>query len=176
MATVPTPLDPAPGDKNSASAFDAGVRDVGTFILSNKPRAHAYDNTGVVLTDGVDTLLALSGELSDNDNMHSTTTNTSRFTINTPGYYDIRIGVQLPAATYTVNNINARVNAAEVVGAGVGIGPFLSVTPRFIQASFFYQFALNDHFQIWINQTSGANRTTSVGAWRTFIQMIWVSN
>jgi hypothetical protein len=179
MAPVPTPLDPSPGDINSATKFDAGVRDALAFILTNRPRCHAYDNTGVTLTDGADTLLPLSGEVYDSDNMHNLTAtpSPSRITFNTAGTYDIRIGVQLPSATYTVSNINARVNSFESNSGGTAIGPFLMSGARFITASFTYQFALNDHFQIWINQSSGGTaRVTTVGPMRTFIQVIWLSN
>ena len=177
MATVPTPLDPAPGDINSATKFDAGVRDALAWTLTNRPMVHAYDGVGVSMASGTDTLLLLNSEVFDNDNMHSTTVNTSRITFNTAGMYDIRIIVVMASATYTTLNLNTRVNSAESNTGGTGLGSFLQNAGRFAQVHFFYRFSAGDHLQTWVNQASGGGaQLTAPGALRTCTQALWVSN
>lgn len=178
MVAVPVPYDFTAATKATATAMDAGVRDVLLWWMGARPKVHAYDSTGAVsLADGADTLLTFNNELYDNDTMHSTTAPaSSRITFTTAGVYDVKFQFQLPAATYTTSNVNMRLNSAENPAGGTSLGPFLPAPGRFLNLAFSTAFNAGDHIQAWINQTSGAARVCSAGPTRTFFSAIWVSN
>jgi hypothetical protein len=88
MATIPTLTDFTAQEKVLASKLNANTTQALRFLL-DPPKCIVY------YTNGSNTLLAntsftdipMGGEAVDNDNMHSTTTNAQRITINTPGTY-----------------------------------------------------------------------------------------
>lgn len=176
MATVPTPFDPAPGDKLSAAQFDAGVRDPLTWMMTNRPKVHAFSSSAISLANNADTLITFNSENYDTDSMHSTSVNTSRVTFNTSGVYTVRVGVQLPSAAYSSNNINPRVNSAEVSTGGTALGPIVGNSLRYVQWSFEYGFTAGDHFQFWVLQDSGGAINTGTGMFRCFVQALWQTN
>jgi hypothetical protein len=179
MATVPTPYDATTGLKISAAAFDAGVRDVGNWVLTDYPRVHAYDGSGNVVADvSVVKLILLDSEVYDTDNMHSTASNTSRIVFTTAGLYSVDVQVQFPSATYTAGNLNIRLNAAGASGGGTSllnlqfnVAAAAFGSPHAVFSRFF---AAADYIEAFVSQTSGASRTTVAGQFstRVFAQFI----
>ena len=183
MATVPTPFDATTGVKFSASASDTGVRDPLIFLL-DPPHCSVYDNTGVLAVNATFTLMQFDTETDDTDTMHNTVTNNSRITFNTAGRYEILIHTGIAVATtYTVYDLRLTLNAAGVAGGGTsirtwnfgsaagkspGITTFVTVTRVF---------AANDYVELFLAQTSGANRNVIVaGQYGTGIQARWIGN
>lgn len=175
MATIPATKTWSVGNKLDANALNLELRDALDFLLDGYPRVHAYDNTGVACADNTDVLLALSGEVYDNDNMHSTSSNTSRITFTTAGLYEVQINVQWPNATYTVSDIMVRLNADGAVGGGTGLRTMNYQTARVAQMRFRRLFAAGDRIEFWLRQASGGSKTTVTGPLATYVQAHWVA-
>jgi hypothetical protein len=164
MVAIPTALTAVAGAKNSAAAFNAGVRDPINFALDNYPRCRAYDAAGVAAANNTETLLTLGGETYDNDTMHSTVTNSSRIVFTTAGTYQVYINVQWPAGTFTGSNIHCRLNAAGNVAGGTQIRNWIFSTSRMPQQLFTRAFAAGDYIEFWVLQITGGALTTTAGS------------
>lgn len=143
MATVPTPASATVNKKVTAAAFNAGVRDPLTFLLSGKPVAHVtQDAAQSAFAASTWTSITFPSEVVDLDSQHSTSSNTSRVLIgNTLGYYLV-CGVVCWATNNTGNSRRSRIalNGSPVLGsfgkAYVGDGAVVtSVTPMVVVQS-----------------------------------------
>lgn len=180
MATVPTPLDATAGTKISASTFDSGVRDVFDFLLDT-PHCEVHDNAGITLVNATATLMLYDTESNDTDNMHSTVSNTGRIVFNTVGRWDLNIFSTVPAATYTGYDINPRTNSGGSAAGGSSIRTFSMGSPGGAPRQHCINFKQvittpGDYIEIFITQTSGANRVTSggLGVKANGVQARWV--
>jgi hypothetical protein len=175
MATVPTVLDPTAGDPLSASAFDAGVRDPLNWVLQNKPRVRVSNTAGLPITSG--TILTWNQESYDTDTMHSTVTNTSRITFITAGMYIVSVTIQYPNATYTIQDVNVRVNSAASSTGGTGLDGTVGADPMNYQTArvpvftFRRLFNANDYIEVFASVTP--NNTYVQGPYRTFLEATW---
>jgi hypothetical protein len=88
MATIPTLTDFTAQEKVLAAKLNANTTQALRFLL-DPPKCIVYytngTNTTLASSNFID--IPMGGELVDNDNMHSNTTNSNRITINTPGMY-----------------------------------------------------------------------------------------
>lgn len=180
MATVPTPLDPAPGDKNSATAFDAGVRDVLNWLMTGYPRVHAYSAAGVAVPNSSGgTLITFDSEIYDTDNMHSTVSNTGRVTFTTAGLYRISIQISMPTATYSTLDMYTKLNANGVIGGGTTIKQNFYNVAAAATGNCFFNFTrffnAGDYIEQFIDQTSGASRTCSGTSFGSRVQAEWIA-
>jgi hypothetical protein len=180
MATVPTPYHAVAGTKLSASGFNGGVEDVLDWLLDGYPRVHAYDATGNACLDTTSKLILWDSEGYDNDNMHSTSSNTSRITFTTAGLYDVDIQMMFASAAYTGNTaMDVRMNAGGASGGGTRlINRFFNDTGtatavpalRLIRA-----FSAGDYIEVFVLQTSGATRTNTTGAHTSRVHAHWIA-
>jgi hypothetical protein len=88
MATVPVPRTWISGEL-VVSSFMNGLRDALNFLLSPPCWVLKQNTVGQSVAAGTDTPVAWDTEDIDSDNVHSTVTNTSRVTPQTPGWYQI---------------------------------------------------------------------------------------
>lgn len=176
MATVPTALDPAPGDKNSASKFDAGVRDVLNWLLDDYPRVHAWDSSGFSIPNSVSTLIPFNSETYDTDNMHDVTTNNSRITFQTTGLYRVEYLLTINLATYSALDLNIRQGANGAAGGGTSIRTqgFSQQTPT-ILFPFQQYFTAGQYVEAFVQQTSGGARTLSGTSQGTRVYAQWLA-
>lgn len=163
---IPTPLDPSSGDKLSAAAFDAGVRDVFNFLLNTFPRVHAYDSVGTSIANGATVLLAMAGEVYDTDSMHDTAVNNGRITATTAGLYEFDYIVSLPgSATYTDCSVQARLNSGGSSAGGTNLRTFTfsDGTRGMIVMAFRFcrVMVAGDYIEVFPSQTSGATKVVS---------------
>lgn len=90
MATVPSFRTWVTGEVATAAEFNSNVRDAGNFLVA-RPLLSVYQTVAQALTSGNWAPILMDSEASpfgiDRDNAHSTTTNTSRYTPQTPGWY-----------------------------------------------------------------------------------------
>lgn len=157
---------PSAGDTILASDVDQ---------VADPPRCRVSDGTGLVITDGGTTLMTWSAESYDTDNMHDTSSNTSRITFTTAGFYQVAFAIQLPTATYTVSNVDCRLNAGGNIANGTNLFQGNFQTARRLVGAFTAEFAAADYIEFWVTQTSGASRTTVTGTLRTFAEARWVA-
>jgi hypothetical protein len=174
MATVPTPYTAVAGAKASAAAFNAGVKDALTFLMS-PPRVRCWDNVGVSCVNNVETQLTWNSETYDTDSMHSTASLTSRIVFNTAGLYRVQCVVQWPTAALTGSNIHARANSAESTAGGTLIGNQVFTNARIPSMDFQRFFAAGDYVQFWILQITGGPISTTTGEYRTYVEASWVA-
>ncbi|MDX3126019.1 hypothetical protein [Streptomyces scabiei] len=120
---VPTIATKAPGDYLTGALWNANVKAMGDFLLgasgNGVPRFRGYAQTAQSIPDGAWTALTLDTEAYDSDGGHSTSTNTSRYTVQVPGVYLIT-----GAAAFAGNATGNRAVRMAVNGIGV-IGSFV---------------------------------------------------
>lgn len=100
--------NPTTGQPILASWGDV-VRDNLEFLI-NPPSCSVYHSTSQTLTTGVGASLSADSEHFDNDSMHSTSTNNTRITIQTPGRYLVFGAITFPNNTTAGRAIAFRVN------------------------------------------------------------------
>lgn len=179
MATVPTPFDWTAGAVPTASQLDAGVRDVETFLL-NPPHATAYHSVDRTLTTATWTLAIFDSEVEDNDGIHSTASNTSRLTCQTPGLYLVTANVFFAGNATGGRGINITKNGAGTRGAtssaiSDGFTPGVANTNQLVSATCEVRMAATDHLELFLFQGSGGNLSYIGGASGTKFSMRWVA-
>lgn len=103
MATVPSEVTAVAGSVLTAAMWNSNVRDGLNFILSPPFAVLRQTVAQSLATSGSWTSILLDTEDIDRDNGHSTSSNTSRYTSQTAGWYDCD-GYAATAA----NSTNAR--------------------------------------------------------------------
>jgi hypothetical protein len=162
MATIPGTRTWAVGEFITASRLNTEIRDALDFIL-NPPWCQPYDGAGIACANSTATLITMDSESEDSDAMHSTSSLTGRITIITAGVYEFQVYDQLPGATYTLHNLNPRVNSAGSSSGGTSIRTQTFETVASARMTFVRRFNAADEISFYITQTSGASRTTTTG-------------
>src|SRR5919197_2582011 len=145
MATVPTAYTWSVGELMTAAKMNSYLRDLASFLLS-RPYASLTHNTTQSITNVTDTPVNFNTELADTDGGHSTSTNTSRYTAQTAGLWDVSAcvpweinGTGKREAYLKVNNTtyygsdtataaaSSRVSAAPAALIPVSVGDYIEV-------------------------------------------------
>jgi hypothetical protein len=145
--------NPSTGGIAPASWGDQ-ARDNFEFLI-DPPTCSVKAAVAQLLTSGVTTVLAAGAESFDNDGMHSTVTNTSRITIQTPGRYLITA-----LARYAVNATGDRHLGLRVNGAGNHDLVSVLAAPTFdtfLAGTKSFVFAAGDYLEVRATQNSGGN-------------------
>lgn len=100
----------APGEPFLSATLE-GIRDWLEF-LADPPACSVYASTASTVPHLMPVALSANNEFYDNDAIHSTTTNTTRLTIQTPGRYLVFATVQFSADADGVRNAKFRVNGS----------------------------------------------------------------
>lgn len=177
MATVPTILTPAVGNKNTVANYLTYIRDVTTFWL-NRPVCRVYNSAAIsAATSGTYVLLTWDTEEVDSDTMHGAST--SRLIATTAGRYLVQGLVSFAANATGLRSVAIRKNAAGVIGGGTGLETLtmLSVgagTATTIPFSFTILLAATDYLEVFANQTSGGALNISNGQYVSAFEMQWI--
>ena len=127
MPYTGTPKTWTAGSVLTASDLNAELRDPLITLLST-PRVAVSNSTGHSHTSGTSLLLTWDTEAYDTDNLHSTSTNTSRITATTAGLYQITARQAFAANATGIRSLDVRKNAAGSSSGGTRIG-YDSQTP-----------------------------------------------
>ena len=111
MATVPNPATWTVGDLLTASNLNLDLRDSLNFLLA-PPLAILIDPGTGPIPDATVTALPWPSEAIDRDGGHSNSTNNTRYTCQTAGYYDIYCAVAWQHTTANRRNLNIRKNGS----------------------------------------------------------------
>lgn len=176
MATVPTPYDWTAGVAPTAAALDAGVRDVGTFLLS-PPSCSLYNSSAPSLTNNTWTLVTWDSESWDNDSMHSTASNTSRLVFATSGTYLLTVNAWFAANGTGGRGVNltksgAGTRAASNVVLSDGGVQATATAETLVAATVLRPFSAGDYVELWVWQASGGALNLSGGYNKTTLQAI----
>lgn len=109
-----TPATATAGTVLTASFLNTNVRDNIAWLATDSPSCRAYNNANISISNGVLTVVTLNSERYDNAAVHSTASNTSRFTIPTGGAGKY---VFLGNITYATNGTGVRAANALLNGA-----------------------------------------------------------
>lgn len=176
MATVPVYRTWVAGEVVTAAYFNANVRDAGNFWLS-VPTFEGRQTVTQSLTSGVDAALTYDTEDLDNDNGHSTVTNTDRYTPVTVGRFQVS-----GACCYATNATGWRAasvwkNGAFVNGGGALYQAVSTAASTRVASRTITEVAngSTDYFQIAANQNSGGALSTTNGSFdQSTFSVRWV--
>lgn len=155
MGSVPVPRTFNAGEVETAAYLNS-LSQALSFLLS-PPRAKVYATAAQSLATATYTAVLFDSEEFDTDSMHSTTTSTSRLTINTPGLYEVRA-----LLNFVANGSGVRYgrfyknNAVATPAEGVVAGIASAGTVTAIEMSSEIQCAAGDYLEVFAYQSSGA--------------------
>ena len=156
--------NPSAGVNDATAAWGDQIRDNQVF-LATPPYAHAYKAAAQSISDSSSTRLTFDSERADTDTIHSTVTNTGRFTCVTAGYYEI-----FGAGNFAANSTGVRILQAYLNGASLDPFGDFEGTPNALvvcqlSVSFAYPLAVNDYIEFFVYQSSGGalNATFEAG-------------
>ena len=176
MATTPVFRTWVAGEVVTAAYFNANVRDAGNFFLS-VPTLEARQTVAQSIANSATSALSMDTEDFDNDNMHSTVTNSSRATPVTAARYQVS-----GATSYVSNATGSRhaeiwKNGAALNGGGASMQTdSAGVSTR--QPTRTLTLPMNgttDYVEIVAFQTSGVGLNTDVtGITQPTLSVRWV--
>lgn len=157
-------------------------------FFKNRPRVKAHQIAGGTATsvpDNTFTVLTFDTNAYDNDSIHSTASQTSRFVCNTAGLWTWLFYARFPTGAYTRGAVNPRTNAGGVAGAGTSVltEPKIPVTystpagadAMSLRVEFQLRMAVGDYLEFFVLQKSGGAVTVQTGPEITGVTGIWES-
>ena len=143
------------GDVYTAAAHNVIVTDINNTIVP--PACVATAGAAQNIVNTTYTALTFSAEQFDTDAIHDTSTNTSRFTITTPGIYQMNAWVGVSGSSAGSIRVCAiRTNGTNYLWYALST-PILNS----INVSGVYNLALNDYVEFIVYQDSGVTMTAN---------------
>jgi hypothetical protein len=176
VATIPGTMVYSAGSVLTAAEMNTYVSTPTSFFTGGMPLAIMRQTVSQSLANGGLTALTLDTEDVDRDGGHSTTTNTSRYTAQTAGYYDC-----VAVAAFANNTTNARwialcINNAAVPGRVSIISPAPGAALTLITISGMVYLNLGDYLENQARQDSGGPLSTFVTSpYQSLLSVRWVS-
>lgn len=175
MATVPSEISWTVGQVVTAAQLNSNVRDAVNFVITPVLFIGRQSAATQSTTSGSWTSILLDLEEIDRDNGHSTTTNTSRYTAQTAGYYQVDGIVAWSSNSTGARATKLTVNGANVAGRAVSwqaAGSLLTAS----QVSAPVYLNVGDYVETQGNQVSGGALNTSINAdFTSMMSCLWVS-
>lgn len=163
MATVPAEMTAVAGAILTAAEWNSNVRDGINFMLSRPLCIVTQIAPAQTINNATTTPVTFNSETIDRDGMHSLTTNTSRLTAVTAGYY-LLVG----AVAYPSNATGSRMAVWAVNGTGVPGGTVFAAAITGVavqtipQSSVVTYLNVGDYAELDARQDSGSNLTLMV--------------
>lgn len=172
---VPTLPNEVPGNFMTSSLINAiGLTGLG-FTL-NVPLAVLYQaTTQSIASGGSGTALTFDSESADTYSGHSTTTNSSRYTGQVPGYYLVYgIAVFGPSATgYRAATIGKNGSQTVLPGAFGVSAPITGINAAATALSVVQMNGTTDYVEIYAQQNSGGSLATPVTSDQQSAMTVW---
>jgi hypothetical protein len=132
---------------------------MGVTSSSGAVYVRVYNSTAQAIPNATVTAVTFNSERSDTNNLHSTSSNTSRLTAGTPGWYSISGAVQFPANGTGLRQVYLRVNGSTLIaiskpGIGTASGNSLTINRQYLLAA-------GDYVELLVQQTSGGSLNVS---------------
>lgn len=166
------------GEIETGSYLNSSITNLGNFLLG-KPVFLAWQSVVQSIPNNAYTPITFTSETVDRDNGHSVTTNTSRYTAQTAGYYLFNASIQYASNVTGSRRALWQFNGSTTPNGGgffttsstLVAGTVSVVAPPFLQYC-----AVGDYVEIAGFQNSGAalNTVAAGGVFSTF-SAIWVS-
>lgn len=179
--TVPVSASEAPGNYLTGALWNAQVKAIMDFLsgsgTNGVPRFKGWASTAQALATGTaDVAITLDTEDYDSDNGHSTSTNTSRYTIQVAGTYRIvALGGFSTNATGNrklgININGAAARAGSIQQPGMASNSWNACVVTELACS------VGDYIEIAMWQTSGGSLSTAASAgFGPALMVCWISS
>ena len=155
MATVPSEMTAVAGSILTAAQWNSNVRDAVNFLIT-PPLFIGYQTVTQSIANAAFVPVLFDTEIIDSDGGHSTATNTSRYTAQTPGYYQPGGGPSLVANSTGVRWTRWAVNGTPVIGSQFSATAVQGQPHELPMRSFPIYLNVGDYLEMFVQQTSGA--------------------
>jgi hypothetical protein len=162
VATVPSQRDWSAGEVVTAAMLNANVRDAMNFVLA-RPDAMLRQTVAQSLPHATWTDIAWDVEDLDSDSGHSTTSNTSRYTAVTAGWYLVGGVVNISNSSTGVRATRLAVNGNPVLGSQVMVPPTVLNTAVPVVSRLVF-LNVGDFITVEAFQSSGSAVSTTITA------------
>jgi hypothetical protein len=160
MATVPTYRTWVVGELVTASFMNTNIRDPGNFLISS-PLFEGRQTVAQSIPTSANTAINLDTEDIDSDNGHSTVTNTSRYTLQTAGWWRISGGVGMTANATGARQMSILKNSGVNGGSAQWFAPGAVTFSAATRTKCIFGI-VGDFFEIAIFQNSGGALNTVI--------------
>lgn len=152
----------------TAAVWNQDVVDNVAF-LANPPACRVRRTTAQSINNNTETAITFDAERYDTDGMHSTSSNTSRITINTAGIYTIGATLELAAATdYSRWYVTIKLNATTYLALWQDQDPGTANGGRNVTITTDYKFAAADYVELYVLQQNGAAAARNINSSAAF--------
>lgn len=160
MATVPSFRTWVVGELVTASFMNTNIRDAGNFLTAT-PLCEVRQTVAQSIPNSTNTPVNMDTEDIDNDNAHSTVTNTSRYTAQTAGWHRISGGVGITGNATGARQVSILKNSVVNPGSAQWLNPG-AVTAAISARSKCIPLSVGDFAEIALFQTSGGALNTVI--------------
>lgn len=157
----PTPYQWQVGDIGSAALLNQQLYNGLTFLLG-PPLFFGVQTASQTITNTTNAAVTFDTNVVDTYNGHSTSTNTSRYTVQQAGYYDICGCVGYGGNSTGVRSAKIYVNGGVIQGSAVEVPAVVSGNAVTIATPVVNKYCnVGDYLEVWTWQNSGGNLGTS---------------
>lgn len=178
--TVPVIASESPGNFLTGALWNANVKAMGDFLMgasgNGVPRFRGYQGTVQSIANNTWVSVTIDTEEYDSDNGHSTSTNTSRYTVQVAGTYLITGSIGLAANATANRGTRLTVNGSPIHGSFVKTGaPDTSGSSGLATVGTAFC-SVGDYIECQVNQNSGsALSTAAAGDVACSLSALWIS-
>lgn len=166
--SVPIIAAETPGAFLTGALWNANVKAAGDFLMGSAangvPRFRGFQASAQSIANNTWTNLTIDSEVYDSDNGHSTTTNTSRYTVQVPGTYLVIGSVGYVANASANRAIRIAVTGSAVAGSFVKTSPADTSGSTGLVTACHVVCVAGDYIEVMGNQNSGGALSTAVGS------------
>jgi hypothetical protein len=178
--SVPVIASETPGNFLTGALWNANVKAMGDWLMGSAgngvPRFRGYQGTVQSVANNTWVSCTLDTEQYDSDNGHSTTTNSSRYTVQVPGTYLIVGSIGIVANATGNRGARLSVNGNAVNGSFVKVAsPDATGSAGLVTAGAAVCVA-GDYIEVQVHQNSGgALNTNAAGDVACSMTVQWIS-
>jgi hypothetical protein len=165
--TVPVIASEAPGNFLTGALWNANVKAMGDFLMggagNGAPRFRGHQGTAQSVADNTWTSLTIDTEDYDSDNGHSTTTNSSRYTVQVAGTYLVIGSVGFSPNATGPRAVRLTQNGSSINGTFVKTPAAPASNSHGLVTAAHVYCDVGDYLEVQGNQGSGAALNTNPG-------------
>ena len=177
MATVPVIRTFVAGEVVLASYFNTNINGPLSYLLS-PPIVQGRQTVAQTLTNNTDAAITMDTEDVDSSGMHSTSSNTSRFTAVYPGWYQCAGSVGFSANATGRRTCQWRVTGGgSMNGSGASFPTTAANVAKVVSPTLLIFLNVGDYAELFGRQESGGGLNTAVStADQSMASLAWNSN
>jgi hypothetical protein len=178
--SVPVIASETPGNFLTGALWNANVKAMGDWLMGSAgngvPRFRGYQGTAQSVANNTWVSCTLDTEQYDSDNGHSTTTNSSRYTVQVAGTYLIIGSIGLVANATGNRGVRITVSGTAITGSFVKTASPDTSGSCGLATAASAVCAVGDYIEVQVNQNSGgALNTNALGDVACSMSVQWIS-